>query len=71
MDDRPALTSDQNRTVGETSRAAARDCLAEARAAMGEALRFRHRLVPYLHTMNHRAAADTVRRRNGLEQGRP
>jgi CHAD domain-containing protein len=34
MDDRPALTSDQNRTVGETSRAAARDCLAEARAAI-------------------------------------
>ena len=33
---------------------------AEARAAMGDALRFRHRLVPYLHTMNHRAAADGV-----------
>jgi alpha-glucosidase (family GH31 glycosyl hydrolase) len=33
---------------------------AEARAAMGEALRFRHRLVPYLHTMNHRAAVDGV-----------
>ena len=33
---------------------------AEARAAMGEALRFRHRLVPYLHTMNHRAAAEGV-----------
>jgi alpha-glucosidase (family GH31 glycosyl hydrolase) len=32
----------------------------EAREAMGEALRFRHRLVPYLHTMNHRAAADGV-----------
>ena len=32
----------------------------EARAAMGDALRFRHRLVPYLHTMNHRAAADGV-----------
>jgi alpha-glucosidase (family GH31 glycosyl hydrolase) len=29
---------------------------AEAREAMGDALRFRHRLVPYLHTMNHRAA---------------
>jgi alpha-glucosidase (family GH31 glycosyl hydrolase) len=29
---------------------------AESRAAMGAALRFRHRLVPYLHTMNHRAA---------------
>ncbi|MEU5698190.1 TIM-barrel domain-containing protein [Streptomyces aurantiacus] len=29
----------------------------EARHAMGEALRFRHRLLPYLHTMNHRAAA--------------
>jgi len=27
---------------------------------MGEALRFRHRLVPYLHTMNHRAAVDGV-----------
>jgi alpha-glucosidase (family GH31 glycosyl hydrolase) len=33
---------------------------AEAREAMGEALRFRHRLVPYLHTMNHRAAVDGV-----------
>ncbi|WP_203662462.1 glycoside hydrolase family 31 protein [Actinocatenispora rupis] len=31
----------------------------EARQAMGEALRLRHRLVPYLHTMNHRAAAGT------------
>ncbi|MFC7374894.1 MULTISPECIES: TIM-barrel domain-containing protein [unclassified Brachybacterium] len=29
------------------------------RAAMGEALRLRHRLVPYLHTMNHRAADGT------------
>ncbi|GAA2313932.1 glycoside hydrolase family 31 protein [Streptomyces kunmingensis] len=29
----------------------------EPRHAMGEALRFRHRLLPYLHTMNHRAAA--------------
>lgn len=29
----------------------------EHRAAMADALRFRHRLVPYLHTMNHRAAA--------------
>lgn len=29
----------------------------EHRAAMGDALRLRHRLVPYLHTMNHRAAA--------------
>jgi hypothetical protein len=28
----------------------------EHRAAMGDALRFRHRMVPYLHTMNHRAA---------------
>ncbi|MEV6630510.1 TIM-barrel domain-containing protein [Actinoplanes sp. NPDC051470] len=27
-----------------------------ARDAFGAALRFRHRLVPYLHTMNHRAA---------------
>ena len=33
---------------------------AEARAAMGDALRFRHRLVPYLHTMNHRASAEGV-----------
>ncbi len=33
---------------------------AEARQAMGDALRFRHRLVPYLHTMNHRAAAGTA-----------
>jgi hypothetical protein len=32
---------------------------AEHRAAMGEALRFRHRMIPYLHTMNHRAAAGT------------
>ncbi|WIB13394.1 DUF5110 domain-containing protein [Curtobacterium sp. MCPF17_052] len=32
---------------------------AEPRAAMGDALRFRHRLVPYLHTMNHLAAAGT------------
>jgi alpha-glucosidase (family GH31 glycosyl hydrolase) len=32
----------------------------EARDAMGEALRFRHRLVPYVHTMNHRAAAEGV-----------
>lgn len=31
----------------------------EPRAAMSAALRFRHRLVPYLHTMNHRAAAGT------------
>jgi hypothetical protein len=28
----------------------------QARDAFGAALRFRHRLVPYLHTMNHRAA---------------
>ena len=33
---------------------------AEARDAMSEALRFRHRLVPYLHAMNHRAAFDGV-----------
>jgi hypothetical protein len=33
---------------------------AEARAAMGDALRFRHRLVPYLHTMNHRASTDGI-----------
>ncbi|MCZ2263183.1 TIM-barrel domain-containing protein [Isoptericola sp. QY 916] len=32
---------------------------AEHRQAMGDALRFRHRLVPYLHTMNHLAAAGT------------
>jgi alpha-glucosidase (family GH31 glycosyl hydrolase) len=32
----------------------------EARAAMTSALRFRHRLVPYLHTMNHRAAVAGV-----------
>lgn len=32
---------------------------AEHRAAMADALRLRHRLVPYLHTMNHRAAAGT------------
>ncbi|SKC60982.1 glycoside hydrolase family 31 protein [Krasilnikoviella flava] len=32
---------------------------AEHRQAMGEALRLRHRLVPYLHTMNHRAAGGT------------
>ena len=30
----------------------------ETRAALGSALRFRHRLVPYLHTMNHRSAAE-------------
>ncbi len=33
---------------------------AEARAAMGDALRFRHRLVPYLHTMNHGTAEGTA-----------
>ena len=33
---------------------------AESRDAMTAALRFRHRLVPYLHTMNHRAAVDGV-----------
>ncbi len=33
---------------------------AETAAAMGDALRFRHRLVPYLHTMNHRAAVDGI-----------
>ena len=32
----------------------------EARAAMTEALRLRHRLLPYLHTMNHRAATEGV-----------
>jgi Glycosyl hydrolases family 31 len=46
---------------------------AEHRAAMGEALRFRHRMVPYLHTMNHRAAAGTplVRPMYHLEPRRP
>ncbi len=29
-----------------------------AHEAMADALRFRHRLIPYLHTMNHRAARD-------------
>ena len=28
--------------------------------AMDDALRFRHRLVPYLHTMNHRAAREGI-----------
>ncbi len=32
----------------------------EARSAMTDALRFRHRLVPYLHTMNHCAAVEGV-----------
>ena len=32
----------------------------ESREAMTSALRFRHRLVPYLHTMNHRASAEGV-----------
>ena len=32
----------------------------EACDAMTRALRFRHRLVPYLHTMNHRAAVEGV-----------
>jgi alpha-glucosidase (family GH31 glycosyl hydrolase) len=32
----------------------------ESSEAMVAALRFRHRLVPYLHTMNHRAAVDGV-----------
>ena len=32
--------------------------LTEARASIDVALRLRHRLVPYLHTMNHRAATD-------------
>ncbi len=35
---------------------------AEARAAMGDALRFRHQLVPYLPTSNHHAAVDGVPR---------
>ena len=33
---------------------------AETRAALGDALRLRVRLVPYLHAMNHRAASDDV-----------
>jgi CHAD domain-containing protein len=37
MDDRAALASDVNRSVGETLRAVARDCLVEARAAVGDA----------------------------------
>jgi CHAD domain-containing protein len=37
MDDRPALASDVNRTVGETLRAVASECMAEARAAIGDA----------------------------------
>jgi Glycosyl hydrolases family 31 TIM-barrel domain/Glycosyl hydrolase family 31 C-terminal domain/Domain of unknown function (DUF5110) len=32
----------------------------ESRDAMSEALRFRHRLVPYLHTMNHRASVEGI-----------
>lgn len=32
---------------------------AEARAAMGAALRLRHRMVPYLHTVNHGTASGT------------
>jgi alpha-glucosidase (family GH31 glycosyl hydrolase) len=32
----------------------------EARDAMTAALRFRHRLIPYLHTANHRAAAEDI-----------
>lgn len=38
---------------------------AETAEAMGDFLRFRHRLVPYLHTMNHRAAV------NGIPLARP
>jgi CHAD domain-containing protein len=34
MDDRPAFASDKNRTVGETLRAVARDCLVVARSAI-------------------------------------
>ncbi|WP_379621875.1 glycoside hydrolase family 31 protein [Pseudonocardia sp. GCM10023141] len=46
---------------------------AEHRSAMSESLRFRHRLVPYLHTMNHRAAAGTplVRPMYHVEPRRP
>lgn len=45
----------------------------EHRAAMTDALRFRHRMVPYLHTMNHRAAAGVplVRPMYHLEPRRP
>src|SRR4051794_1368329 len=43
----------------------------EAREAMGEALRFRHRLVPYLHTMNRRAAVDGVPLVRPMYQLRP
>jgi alpha-glucosidase (family GH31 glycosyl hydrolase) len=32
----------------------------ESRDAMSAALRFRHRLVPYLHTMNHRASVEGI-----------
>lgn len=32
----------------------------ETRAALGDALRLRHRLVPYLHSMNHLAATDGI-----------
>jgi CHAD domain-containing protein len=37
MDDRPASTSDANRTAGEMLRAVARECLSEARAAISDA----------------------------------
>ncbi len=33
---------------------------AETAAAMRSSLRFRHRLVPYLHSLNHRAAAEGI-----------
>ncbi len=32
----------------------------EARAVVSDALRLRHRLIPYLHTMNHRAATEDL-----------
>ncbi|WP_129787768.1 glycoside hydrolase family 31 protein [Promicromonospora panici] len=45
----------------------------EHREAMNDALRFRHRMVPYLHTMNHRAAEGVplVRPMYHLEPRRP
>jgi CHAD domain-containing protein len=39
LDDRPGLTSDENRTVGETLRDVARECLDDARAAIVDATR--------------------------------
>jgi CHAD domain-containing protein len=39
MDERVALASDESRTIGETLRAAARECLADARAAISDPAR--------------------------------